>query len=129
MPKELRTAWLLFLLRSEPSYGYMLRRELGARGLDVEPGTLYRNLRELESDGLIASRWMAPAAGPRARVYRLTMNGERTLELLATAIGLACDAQVAFLTAYGPGDDPARASAALPAAGAGQPGVGDEASG
>src|SRR6478672_4682020 len=57
-PKDLRAAWLLLLLRAEPSYGYVLRRELGERGFDVDPGTLYRTLRELERDGLITSRWM-----------------------------------------------------------------------
>lgn len=113
-PKDLRTAWLLLLLRTEPSYGYMLRRELGARGLDVEPGSLYRSLRELENDGLITSRWMDPAAGPRARVYTITKEGRRSLDLLAAAIALARDAQMAFLTAYG---RPGSGSAVSPAPG------------
>lgn len=100
-PKDLRTAWLLLLLRAEPGYGYALRRELGARGLEVEPGALYRNLRELERDGLITSRWMEPAAGPRARVYTISPSGQRSLVMLAGAIELARDAHLAFLTAYG----------------------------
>lgn len=94
------------MLRAEPSYGYVLRRELRERGLDVEAATLYRGLRELERDGLIASRWLEPAAGPRARVYTITAEGQQALEVLAAAIELARDAQVAFLDAYGPG--PAR---------------------
>jgi PadR family transcriptional regulator PadR len=100
LPKDLRTAWLLLLLRAEPSYGYMLRRELGARGLEIEPGTLYRTLRELEGDGLITSRWMDPAAGPRARVYTITPNGRRNLDVLAAAIETACVTHAAFLTTY-----------------------------
>jgi DNA-binding PadR family transcriptional regulator len=111
IPKDLRTAWLLLLLRDEPSYGYVLRRALSARGLDVEPGTLYRGLRELERDGLITSQWMEPAAGPRARVYTITRDGHRSLDLLAAAIDLARGAQVAFLEAYGePRAAPAPAS-------------------
>jgi DNA-binding PadR family transcriptional regulator len=100
LPKDLRTAWLLLLLRAEPSYGYELRRKLGARGLEIEPGTLYRSLRELERDGLITSRWMDPAAGPRARVYTITPNGERNLAVLAAAIETARDTHAEFLAAY-----------------------------
>lgn len=101
VPKDLRTAWLLLLLRAEPSYGYVLRRALSERGLDVEPGSLYRSLRELERDAFISSRWVEPAAGPRARVYTITPAGERSLEVLAAAIALARDAQGSFLAAYG----------------------------
>lgn len=99
-PKDLRAAWLLLLLRAEPSYGYVLRRELGERGFDVDPGTLYRTLRELERDGLITSRWMEPAAGPRARVYTITAEGRRRLDVLAAAIEFARAAQNVFLAAY-----------------------------
>lgn len=100
LPKDLRTAWLLLLLRAEPSYGYVLRRALRIRGLEVEAGTLYRSLRELEGDGLVASRWMDPAAGPRSRVYTITPKGRRSLDVLAASTEAARDAQVAFLTAY-----------------------------
>jgi DNA-binding PadR family transcriptional regulator len=100
IPKDLRTAWLLLLLRAEPSYGYMLRRALSERGLEVEPGSLYRSLRELERDAFISSRWVEPAAGPRARVYTTTPGGERCLDVLATTIELARDAQEGFLAAY-----------------------------
>jgi PadR family transcriptional regulator PadR len=101
LPKDLRTGWLLLLLRDGPSYGYVLRRELGARGLEVEPSALYRSLRELESDGLIASSWMQPGPGPRARVYTVTTAGLHSLERLAAGIDRARRAQEAFLSAYG----------------------------
>lgn len=110
IPKDLRTAWLLLLLRAKPSYGYELRRELGDRGLDVEAGSLYRSLRELEGDGLISSQWREPEAGPRSRVYTLTEKGRRALVLLATAIETGRNAQGRFLTAYATDDDDAAAS-------------------
>ena len=100
LPKDLRTAWLLLLLRSEPSYGYVLRRELSARGLDVEAGTLYRTLRELEGEGLISSDWRDPAGGPRSRVYTVTSEGERVLAGLALSIEQLRSAQAMFLSAY-----------------------------
>jgi DNA-binding PadR family transcriptional regulator len=93
-------AWLLLLLLDAPSYGYVLRRELGARGIDVEPGTLYRTLRELERDELITSQWMEPAAGPRARVYTITAEGRSCLEQLAVGLEQARASQTAFLEAY-----------------------------
>jgi DNA-binding PadR family transcriptional regulator len=93
---------VLLMLRTDPSYGYVLRRALGERGLEVEAGTLYRSLRELERDGLIRSHWMEPAAGPRARVYTITPDGQQALDVLAAAIELTRDAQVTFLDAYGP---------------------------
>ena len=103
IPKHVRTAWLLLLLRDAPSYGYVLRRALHERGLDIEPGTLYRTLRELERDALIASHWTEPAAGPRARVYTLTADGGACLDTLAGGIALARASQTAFLDAYAGG--------------------------
>ena len=93
-------AWLLLLLVDAPSYGYVLRRELRARGLEIEPGTLYRTLRELERDELITSQWMEPAAGPRARVYTITAGGSSCLDELAAGIEQGRAAQTAFLDAY-----------------------------
>jgi DNA-binding PadR family transcriptional regulator len=108
--KDLRTAWLLLLLRAKPSYGYVLRRELQERGLEVDAGSLYRSLRELEGDGLISSRWRAPSAGPRSRIYTLTEKGHRALVVLASAIELGREVRDEFLAAYGPPDDPAAAA-------------------
>jgi DNA-binding PadR family transcriptional regulator len=93
-------AWLLLLLVDAPSYGYVLRRELSARGLEIEPGTLYRTLRELERGELITSQWMEPAAGPRARVYTLTAEGRSCLDELAAGIEQGRAAQTAFLDAH-----------------------------
>jgi PadR family transcriptional regulator, regulatory protein PadR len=102
------------LLRDEPGYGYVLRRELRRRGFEVEPGTLYRTLRELEAEGLIESRWVDPAAGPRSRVCSITQAGRDKLEELATEIEVERDRRLTFLKAYAQ-SDPDRAEA--PAAG------------
>ena len=48
--KDLRTRWLLLMLRSATSsgYGYDLRRELELRGLSLDPAVLHRSLRDRE---------------------------------------------------------------------------------
>ena len=74
---------LLALLDDGPRHGYALREELRRRSagsFDLLPGTLHPPLRRLEAGGLVTSGWRA---GPkrRRRVYRLTTEGSRQLEL------------------------------------------------
>lgn len=97
MQKDLRTAWLLLMLRDGESYGYELRRELVARAGELDPAVMYRSLRDMERNGLITSRWMSSHSGPRRRVYDITTRGRGELERIADAIATARDAQTAFL--------------------------------
>ena len=60
-------------------YGYSLREELSAMGLEVNEGTLYPLLRRLESQGLLQSRWEVGEGRPR-RYYRISARGKRVLE-------------------------------------------------
>jgi DNA-binding PadR family transcriptional regulator len=108
MQKDLRTAWLLLLLRDGSSYGYELRRELGVRELDVDPAVMYRSLRDMEHSGLIASRWMrSDAGGPSRRVYDLMAPGHHELTRIAASIVVARDERTTFLRAFEqPGTDP-----------------------
>ena len=100
--KDFRIGWLLFLLRSSASsgYGYDLRRELGLRGVAMDPAVLYRSLREMESRTLIASHWVHSEEGPPRRVYSITAVGEAELARIATGIEQARDAYDAFLSGY-----------------------------
>lgn len=98
--KDFRSGWLLMLLRDGPGYGYDLRRELHARALDFDRAVIYRGLREMERDGLIASRWTESESGPRRRVYSLTKAGHAELARIAGEIGAARDGHDAFLRAY-----------------------------
>ena len=98
--KELLTAWLLLLLDDGATYGYELRRELRAHQLEVDPGTVYRRLRKLESDGWVQSRWMGSVAGPQRRFYRVTPAGRRTLDAIAGLIATVRDTHDSFLQAH-----------------------------
>jgi PadR family transcriptional regulator len=81
---ELRRGFLvvavLAQLRAE-HYGYTLKRELEARGLDIEEGTLYPLLRRLESQGLLVSEWREEDKRNK-RFYRLSPEGRTVLKAL-----------------------------------------------
>lgn len=100
MQKDFRTGWLLLLLLKGPSYGYELRRALGARELDLDPAVTYRSLREMERAALITSRWMRSDAGPKRRVYDITDRGRAELGRIAQGVRVTRDAQSVFLDAY-----------------------------
>ena len=95
--RELLTAWLLLLLARQATHGYELRRLLETHGVAAEPGTLYRTLRRLESEGRAASTWEQSAAGPRRRLYHLTAHGRQYLNELVAAIRTTRDVHAAFL--------------------------------
>lgn len=44
---------------------------------EIEKAALYRNLRQLEKNGKVASSWETGNSGPDRRVYRLTRGGEK----------------------------------------------------
>ena len=74
---------ILNALAEKERYGYELVKTLVAvPGLGVTEGTLYPLLRRLESQKLLASRWVIEEGRPR-RYYRATEQGRKTLEALA----------------------------------------------
>jgi len=84
LAQELRRGVLqiaaLALMR-RPTYGYQLLRDLDARGLPTEEGTLYPILRRLEKQELIGGEWDTKGSRPR-KYYRITPKGEDTLDTL-----------------------------------------------
>jgi PadR family transcriptional regulator, regulatory protein PadR len=61
-------------------WGISLRIEQTSEGiLDVNLGSLYPALQRLEKNGLIASDWGTTDNNRRARYYRLTAAGRRSL--------------------------------------------------
>ena len=76
------TLGVLARLREE-RYGYTLRQALAADGLEMEESTLYPLLRRLETQGLLVSEWREEEKR-RKRFYRLSADGEQTLERLVT---------------------------------------------
>jgi len=67
---------LLLLLYERPGHGYDLIGRLSRLGMtDVEPGHVYRILRNLERERCVVSDWVITDTGPPRRRYELTADG------------------------------------------------------
>jgi PadR family transcriptional regulator, regulatory protein PadR len=71
---------VLAALRTE-KYGYTLRSELSAMGVEIDEGALYPMLRRLETQGLLTSEWREDAKRQK-RFYRLSDDGAAALSQL-----------------------------------------------
>jgi len=71
---------VLAQLRRE-HYGYTLRKDLAALGIEIDEGTLYPLLRRLESQGLLESEWREEN-NRRKRFYKLSKEGRQILKQL-----------------------------------------------
>ena len=93
---------LLLLLRERPTHGYDLLERLPALTGEqrVEMGNLYRLLRALEEEGLVASTWDAESPGPAKRRYELTETGARLLDQWAEALRRSQERTATFLERY-----------------------------
>jgi poly-beta-hydroxybutyrate-responsive repressor len=84
-PRNWVTPVALVTLREESSYGYELMTRLTELfGFEqINPGTIYRTLRQMEAQGLCKSEWETSREGPARRVYSITEAGEEYLEAWA----------------------------------------------
>jgi poly-beta-hydroxybutyrate-responsive repressor len=87
-PRNWLQPFLLLSLQQWQSHGYELMQRLALYGFEsIDPGSVYRTLRQLERDGLVSSDWDTNASnGPARRVYSLTDSGELYLQTWASAL-------------------------------------------
>lgn len=75
---------ILLLLRDKDTYGYEIIDKLNERPFlsinRVDVGTVYRELREMENEGLVKSKWATKGSGPARRIYTITKEGEERLD-------------------------------------------------
>lgn len=94
--------WLLLLLSEKSAHGYQLTDKLNqnedTKGID--PGFLYRTLRQFEEDGLVKSSWDTGGPGPARRVYEITADGIEFLHAWAEHIRAARERLGRFLDTY-----------------------------
>ena len=78
---DMLTAHLLALLKSWSAYGYELAQRLEEAGLgDLNKGSIYRMLRQMERSGLVSSTWDTSSDGPARRIYNMTTAGKLFLD-------------------------------------------------
>jgi DNA-binding PadR family transcriptional regulator len=108
---------VLAALAGAPAHGYDLRSavdDLTAGVVAVDPGGLYRALRRMEDDGLVASTWEEGTHGPQRRTYRITDDGREQLrhwlshltarrEAIARVLLAACTANEDLCSTTHPG--------------------------
>ena len=74
-PKNFLRPCLLLLLKESPAHGYELLERLRDFAIEGDPGGLYRTLRAMEHEHLLASAWEPSYRGPDRRRYELTEGG------------------------------------------------------
>ena len=94
--------WLLFLLSEKPAHGYQLLDKLNQNEdtCSIDPGFLYRTLRQFEEDGLVKSSWDMEGHGPARRVYEITADGFEYLHAWVCHIRNMRERLGRFLDAY-----------------------------
>ncbi|HZG63096.1 MAG TPA: poly-beta-hydroxybutyrate-responsive repressor [Rubrobacteraceae bacterium] len=86
-PRNWLVPVILLALREWNSYGYELIERTAAFGFEaMNPGTLYRTLRQMEKDGVVSSKWETSKGGPARRIYTITDAGEAYLDFWAEAL-------------------------------------------
>ena len=100
-PKNWLTPVALVVLREESSYGYELMERLEEFGFaEINPGTLYRTLRQMEKEGLCESGWQTSDGGPARRMYAITDAGESYLAAWAEGCERYQNVMDSFFQAY-----------------------------
>ena len=86
-PRNWLVPVILLTLRELNSYGYELMERTAAFGFEaMNPGTLYRTLRQMEKEGVVESQWETSKGGPARRMYTITDAGEAYLDFWAEAL-------------------------------------------
>lgn len=86
-PRNWLVPVILLALREWNSYGYELMDRAATFGFEaMNPGTLYRTLRQMEKDGIVKSSWETSKGGPARRMYSITEAGETYLDFWAKAL-------------------------------------------
>ncbi len=121
MPRNYLRACLLLILADGPAHGYDMAGELAALGLGtVDRGGMYRTLRAMEEEHLVASGWEPSQTGPLRRSYQLTGEGQAWLTAWTEAMRESQAFAAAYLRRFdraGPSlRPPRRASRTSPAA-------------
>jgi PadR family transcriptional regulator PadR len=86
-PRNWLVPVILLSLREWNSYGYELMDRASKFGFEaMNPGTLYRTLRQMEKEGIVESTWETSRGGPARRMYSITDAGRTYLDFWAQSL-------------------------------------------
>ncbi len=72
---------LLSIIDEESSYGYEMVKKLKDRGLNLaSEGSIYPLLSRLQKQGMIEGYLVQSSEGPARKYYRMSRQGQKTLE-------------------------------------------------
>jgi PadR family transcriptional regulator, regulatory protein PadR len=94
---------ILMALKDKSSYGYELIQVISQFGFvegQAPPGMIYRHLRDLEENGLVASEWETEGTGPAKRVYQLTGEGGEVLDYWINYMKTQAEKLLSFIEHY-----------------------------
>jgi len=95
--------FILLMLKGKDSYGYHLIEKITEFRFHNNPpdvGAIYRNLRNMEKEGWVKSKWDTKGVGPAKRIYRITPQGEEILHGWAITLEKRKEALEQFLKVY-----------------------------
>jgi PadR family transcriptional regulator PadR len=95
--------FILLTLKEKESYGYELVEKINGFGFHSSPpdvGAIYRQLRSMETDGWVKSKWDTKGTGAAKRVYRVTPRGEEILHGWAITLQKRKESLEQFLSLY-----------------------------
>ncbi len=100
-PRNWLVPVILLSLREWNSYGYELMERASAFGFEaMNPGTLYRTLRQMEKEGVVESTWETSKGGPARRMYTITDAGRAYLDFWAQSLEQYQKTMDTFFTLY-----------------------------
>ncbi|MBA3606019.1 MAG: helix-turn-helix transcriptional regulator [Actinomycetota bacterium] len=92
LPRAYLRAVLLVLVAAGPTHGYDLLEQVRQAGIRLaDPGGLYRTLRAMEREQVLASWWENSSSGPPRRTYTLTSTGRAALAVQVGEMGEMID--------------------------------------
>ncbi len=111
-PRKWLTPVTLVFLKEKSSYGYEIMERLEEEfGLEqINPGSVYRTLRQMENEGLLESEWETAEGGPARRMYYITDAGEAYLDAWAAACRQYQQVMESFSRVYRSSRTPRRSS-------------------
>jgi PadR family transcriptional regulator PadR len=95
--------FILLVLKGKESYGYELIEKVSEFRFHNSPpdvGAIYRNLRNMEREGWVKSKWNTKGSGPAKRIYRITPQGEEILHGWAITVQKRKEGLDQFLRLY-----------------------------